>query len=176
MRRVSMASGRRRSFAVAGSFSELARMSSSAAAFMASRRRATSSSAKESSTSSFALLRFLAEERFLVLRIASICMSRRILLAINSVHEKDGIFLHEGQSRDLARGGAGRGRPRRGRPCVCVCAGRGGDGRRRRQDRRCAGACGGGVPAWSGASWRGRTHRRCPARRTRRRRRGGAAG
>lgn len=43
----------------------------------------------------------------MVLRMASICMSRRILLAINSVHEKDGIFCMKDRVETLLRGQLG---------------------------------------------------------------------
>lgn len=92
--KVSMASLKNRSLAVAGDFSSFALMSSSAALFIASRNRATSSSAKESKTSSL-FLRFFGREDFLLLRMASICMLSRILLA----NEED--WISGGESKLL---------------------------------------------------------------------------
>jgi hypothetical protein len=83
-RSVSIASGSNLSFAVAGSFSWFERISSSAALLIVSLSRATSSSANESSTSSLFFF-FLGRLVFLLLRISSIFISRRIFFAENHI-------------------------------------------------------------------------------------------
>jgi hypothetical protein len=84
--KTSITCGNNLSLDVAGILARLALASSSAALSMNSRKRDTSSSAKRSSTSSSAsFLRFFGREAFFDFRMASICLSKRILFAMKMI-------------------------------------------------------------------------------------------